>query len=127
MTRRQKTSSPEAVKRAQEVVEYLESPGNAGIAEPAPDITTEQKKIYARDYSYGWGADKILHVIISSRGALAIGRESADCEGKPPVLDKDHIERAAELYFSRSLAQAPPRAISICLGVAACRPFPFAW
>ena len=83
MTTRQKTSSPKAVKRAQEVVEYLKSLGDAGIAEPALDITTEQQNIYIGDYSYGSSADKILHVTVSRYGGLAIGREG---QTPPPSL-----------------------------------------
>ena len=35
------------------------------------------------------------------RDLVAISKNIADYEGKPPVLDKDHIDRAVELYFAR--------------------------
>lgn len=75
MTTRQKTSSAEAVRRAQEVVEYLESVGDADLAPARLEMTDEQKQRYVGGYRYGEQAGEVLHVTINRRGQLAIGLE----------------------------------------------------
>ena len=35
------------------------------------------------------------------RDLVAITKNISDYEGHPPVLDKEHIDRAVELYFAR--------------------------